>query len=108
MKNFNSLEEMRGNVSEDLYDFADDLVSKAIELDPDNADLFLNDFTNGFGGEFFIIEEEQELMHLYDMPEIVRIAGKSGYVHLYYALSDSGGPSYFMPEELYDKLEESW
>lgn len=108
MKTFNSLDDMRGNVSEDLYDFAEDLVNKAVESDPDNADLYYNDFTNGFGGEFYIIEEYYETQHLDDMPEIVRIAGRSGFVHLYYAMSDSGGPSFFMPEAFYDKLEERW
>lgn len=108
MKTFNSLDAMKGSVSSDLYSFAEGLVTRSIEADPDNADLFLNDFLNGFGGEFFILETEDEVDHLLDMPEIVRIAGQSGYVHIYYALSDSGGPSYFMPEKFYDKLKELW
>jgi hypothetical protein len=108
MKKFNSLEEMEYNVSPEIYDFAHDLINKCVETDPDNASLFVHDFINGFGGEFFLIENEEDLEHLHDMPEIIRVAGKSGYVHIYYALSDSGGPSYFMPERFYDKLEEMW
>ncbi len=106
MKNYNSLAEMKDKVHPSIYYFHVDLIAATSKEHPDTS---FDDFTAALGGPVKVIESLEEWLALletvpssdsqYFFDNVLQTPDKL-FIVAFIAISDLGGPLYYVPIQI--------